>query len=81
MAKIEIFADKKRLLVSSEPNGLKWCSLFVESENSLKKLGSESLKRLRSKCRESLGKASGQKIIMFNEVGVFSVVNLLEPHF
>ena len=81
MAKHEFFAGTQRLIISSTNNGsFTWCTLFVETEDRLVALGSESLDILKKKLIPALRSIDTQKAQEFRGVNIFTLINMSEPH-
>ena len=79
MAKLEFKADDKRLLLSVDTDGIKWCTLFIESDKKVVRLGSEMYEILKDKF-SVLQAAAEQKTIVYDGVSIFPIMNLSEPH-
>ena len=80
MAKLAFTAGSQRLVISVGSDEIKWSSLFVERDDGLVPLGSESLPVIMEKLVPALRSVGRAPTKLYRGVGIVPLINLSEPH-
>jgi hypothetical protein len=80
MAKFEFFINDARIILSVMQNEAEWCYVFIESVDSVVRLGADTLERIKEKFIIELNCIPAQKTSIYRDVDVFLVTVLSEPH-
>jgi len=80
VAKTEFNVNNQRLIIKGNQEGIQYSSLFIESDELIEKLGSESLPIIKKKLLPILKTISSREPKLYRGVNIVHLINLSEPH-